>query len=91
MKSQLKRKTCRILGEGLENLNKDFDEEIFDDGDLYVEVVKKKIEEDEEEGTEGGLFGTTRRYLEERKIREGEKKKKDVDRRASKARKLRYS
>lgn len=86
MKSQLKRKTMRILGEELENLHKDYDEEIWDDGELYQDILKRKMEENEGI-SEKELTGL---YLLERKNREAEKKGKIVERKASKARKLRY-
>lgn len=93
-KSQLKRGTFRVLFEGLENLEKDYDENIFDDSDLLQELIRGSLDQVREPsagGTEENtLFDTTRQYLFERKLKNEEKKNKNVDRRASKNRKLRY-
>ena len=93
VKSQLKRGAFRVLGTGLENLERDFDEEIYDDSDLMQELMKSLLETEissilPNEG--GSLFDSTRQYLLDRKLKNEEKTKKNVDRRASKNRKLRY-
>ena len=63
-KSQLKRGTFRILFEGLENLEKDYDESIFDDADLLQELVRGSLEQPSSANTEENtLFDTTRQYL----------------------------
>ena len=93
-KSQLKRGTFRLLFEGLENLEKDYDENIFDDGDLLQELIRGSLDQVREPSAgnseENTLFDTTRQYLFERKLKNEEKRNKNVDRRASKNRKLRY-
>ena len=92
-KSQLKRGTFRILFEGLENLDQDYNEDIYDDNDLLQELMRSSLEQKNEQNgndEENSLFETTRQYLFERKLKNEEKRTKDVDRRASKNRKLRY-
>lgn len=49
-----------------------------------------EIEENKEIGKDGLLFDSTRLYLLDRKLRQQEKKQSVVDRRVSKARKIRY-
>ncbi len=92
VKSQLKRGHFRILGEGLENLEKNFDENIYDDSDLMQEMLKNFLEPGGNENfiEDMPLYDTTRQYLLERKLKNEEKTHKNVDRRASKNRKLRY-
>ncbi|EAR84833.2 apoptosis antagonizing transcription factor (macronuclear) [Tetrahymena thermophila SB210] len=92
-KSQLKRTSFRILGRDISNVQKETDQEIFDDSDLYHELLKEymtEIEENKEVGEDGLLFDSTRLYLLERKLKQQEKKQKIVDRRASKSRKIRF-
>ncbi|KAL4487102.1 hypothetical protein ABPG72_001554 [Tetrahymena utriculariae] len=92
-KSQLKRTSFRILGRDISNVQKETDQEIYDDSDLYHELLKEymaEIEENKEVGEDGLLFDSTRLYLLERKLKQQEKKQKIVDRRASKSRKIRF-
>ena len=91
-KSQLKRGTFRLLFEGLENLEKDYDESIFDDSDLLQELIRGSLDQGRETANieENTLFDSTRQYLFERKLKNEEKRNKNIDRRASKNRKLRY-
>ncbi|EGR30148.1 hypothetical protein IMG5_140270 [Ichthyophthirius multifiliis] len=92
-KSQLKRNSFRILGENASNIQRDIDEEIYDDNDFYNELLKEymtEIEENKEVGQDGLLFDSTRLYLLDRKLKQQEKKLKTVDRKTSKARKIRY-
>lgn len=92
-KSQLKRTSFRILGKELTNLQRETDPEIYDDTDIYHELLKEymtEIEENKEVGEDGLLFDSTRLYLLERKLKQQEKKQKLVDRKASKSRKIRY-
>lgn len=92
VKSQLKRANFRILGESLENLEKDFDEDIYDDSDLMQELMKGMMENSgpEDVAEDLPLFETTQQYLLERKLKHDEKKHKIVDRKASKNRKIKF-
>lgn len=47
-KSQLKRGSFRILGRDVENLKADTDEQIYDDSDLYHELLKEYMAEVEQ-------------------------------------------
>jgi protein AATF/BFR2 len=100
-RSQLKREDYKILGkkeppvqntrsEVLTTREKynpnDYDEEIYDDGDFYEMLLKELVES----GTADVLdpMDMTRKYLNMKKLRK--KRMKNVDRRASKGRKIKY-
>lgn len=102
LKSQLKRGQFRILGLPEDDVHCNYNEQIYDDADFFQELLKdftedaNNLENAEVFGPEGDLLGndflvdSTKRYLQERKLKEEEKIKKAVDRKASKNRKLRY-
>ena len=66
--------------------NELLDEEIFDDSDFYQELLKELIEMEVSDDPHQGL-ALTRAWL---KSKQRPKQHKDVDRRASKGRKIRY-
>eukprot|EP01017_Pseudomicrothorax_dubius_P031596 TRINITY_DN4052_c0_g1_i4.p1 TRINITY_DN4052_c0_g1~~TRINITY_DN4052_c0_g1_i4.p1 ORF type:complete len:463 (-),score=130.25 TRINITY_DN4052_c0_g1_i4:27-1337(-) len=93
-KTRIKRNPYRVLGKGLETLDNPVDAEIYDDADFNLELIKEVMTDDprlgEEQPTEDGLLlQSTRKYLIEKSLK-GAKESKEVDRRASKQRKLRY-
>ncbi|XP_076452514.1 protein Aatf-like [Babylonia areolata] len=64
-------------------------EEIFDDNDFYQRLLKNLIESKASE--ESSMSASASQWLEVQRLRGRKKKKKDVDTRASKGRKLRYN
>lgn len=92
-KSQLKRDVFRILGTEQDNLHEQTNEEIFDDGELYHELLKNYMNEFNQENQaddDGLVMNNTKLYLLKRKLQKQEQQKKVVDRKASKGRKIRY-
>jgi len=98
-RTQLRRTPYSILGkriivteeddkEQIEDSHlKDFDENIFDDGDFYHEMLKELIERKSNVNTNDPI-AAGRQYLELQKLRT--KIKRKIDTRASKGRKVRY-
>ena len=91
-RSQLRDKDMEIMGQLDEEKRGEYDEEIYNDTEFYLQLYKEMMassntKTDAEE--EGLLLGNTQAYLKERMLR-SKAARPDVDRRASKARKLRY-
>lgn len=86
-KAQAKRATFRILFEEEENVKVPTDKQIFDDFDLFTELERIYIAEVEDDND--FRISDTLRYLRNREAR-GEKLKQ-VDRKASKNRKIRFN
>lgn len=103
-KSQQKRETYRVLGKEAQTTLDETDVQIYNDHDFYQQLLSDFLaaHEGEDEGQDGEddakYLGSTdlnltQRYLQKKqKLKEaaGEKVKKEVDRRASKNRKIRY-
>lgn len=91
-RTQLRDKDSKRLGAINDDKDSEFDKEIYNDTDFYSQLYKElmissaaQTKQDET----GLLVGNTQAYLKERLLR-ARVAKPDVDRRASKARKLRY-
>ena len=85
-RSQLKRSKIRPLGSDLSALENILDPNIYDDNDFYIEMLK------EMDDVENDDLKDTRNLLLKRKLMREDKQltQKNVDRRASKSRKLRF-
>ncbi|ETN81293.1 TRAUB domain protein [Necator americanus] len=85
-------KRCRTKRSDVEriggNVEADEDEEIFDDDDFYQLLLKELI--DKKTSTTHDPVAMTRHYIEMQKLKCRRKKKKYVDNRASKDRKIKY-
>ncbi|KAK6728786.1 hypothetical protein RB195_006061 [Necator americanus] len=85
-------KRCRTKRSDIEriggNVEADEDEEIFDDDDFYQLLLKELI--DKKTSTTHDPVAMTRHYIEMQKLKCRRKKKKYVDNRASKDRKIKY-
>lgn len=93
-RTQLKRSPYTILGKTDDTADevvdphlKDYDEDIFDDGDFYHEMLKELIERKSNVDSNNPV-AASRQWLELQKMRS--KIKRKIDTRASKGRKVRY-
>lgn len=86
-KSQNKRSTFKVLFQDDENIRVTSDSQIFDDFDLFNELEKVYVSEIEDDND--FRISDTLQYLKNRQAR-GEKTK-EVDRKASKNRKIRFN
>lgn len=86
-KSQNKRGTFRILFEEEENVKEGTDDQIYDDYELYHEVEKSYLSQMEE--NDQFRVSDTMKYLKQRD--ETASTRKEVDRKASKNRKIRFN
>jgi len=91
-RTQLRDLSARPLFESTES-STNYDEEIYNDEEFYITIFREMLQkqaQNEAQNNESGEFlvENTRLYLKNRQLRS--KPKKDVDRRASKNRKLRF-
>uniref|UniRef100_A0A915HLU2 Protein AATF n=1 Tax=Romanomermis culicivorax TaxID=13658 RepID=A0A915HLU2_ROMCU len=95
-RTHLKRSDYQILGkrkfsdcnaDEQEENEDEYDEEVFDDDDFYHQLLREVVENKTSNETDPHVLG--RQWLEVQKFR-NKAKKKLVDRKASKARKIRY-
>ena len=104
-KSQLKRDNYKIFGMPMTTFTEERDTNIYNDYEFYQNMLKDflassgEVEEEnqlnggEDEYLEGADIGLTQRYLQKRqkmKDDSAKEKKKEIDRKASKNRKIRY-
>ena len=105
-KTQLKRDAYKVFGRSHDNLTADRDENIYNDYDFYQALLKdflanndsQYVPQDNQPGGEDDIYldgadlGLTQKFLAKRqKLKEIQaNKKKEVDRKASKNRKIRY-
>ena len=86
-----KRSVFKILFQNEDNIKFPSDKSIYDDFDFYQEVEKvyeKQIEEDDDDDFR---ISDTMKHIREREARNANRIKKEVDRKASKNRKLRFN
>ncbi|KJE97005.1 hypothetical protein CAOG_007493 [Capsaspora owczarzaki ATCC 30864] len=89
-RSQLKRGSYRVLGEDEHDTDKgdEYDEEIFDDQDLYQQLLRELIERRTSGMDTDDTSAMGKQWVEIQKLRA--KNKRKVDTKASKGRKLRF-
>jgi len=89
-KIHTKKSEFKIIGEmSIENVENQVDEEILDDSDFYQSLLRELIEAKTSEIDPDDPVALTRQWLATQQLRQ-KKKKKNVDTKASKGRKVRY-
>lgn len=101
-KSQLKRDTYRVLGHGPQDLHQESDVNLFNDFDFYQLLLGDFLQQNEDDGSEASQdeadkhylgnadLNLTRKALAKKQALQAQAVKKEVDRRASKNRKIKY-